>query len=83
MAVRDAGSCSLLVQVKFRLALWRATVNGQPAQTFGCSQVWTCVPVPAGDSIVDLRAELPWPLPVLSLVGLVTIAGLAWVGRKR
>ncbi len=83
MAVRDAGSCSLLVQVKFRPALWRATVNGQPAQTFGCSQVWTCVPVPAGDSIVDLRAELPWPLPVLSLVGLVTIAGLAWVGRKR
>ncbi len=82
VAVRDAGSCSLLLQVKHRPALWRATVNGQPAQTLGCAEVWTCVPVPAGDSTVELEARLPWPLPVRSLAGLVALAGLAWVGRK-
>lgn len=82
VAVSDSGSCSLLLQVKHRPALWRATVNGQPAQTLGCAEVWTCVPVPVGDSMVELEARLPWPLPAQSLAGLVALAGLAWVGRK-
>lgn len=78
----SAGSCSLLVQVKYRPALWRATVNGQPAQTLPCAEVWTCVPVPAGESTVELRAAVPWPVRALFSGGLVALAALAWVGRK-
>lgn len=82
VTVSDSGSCSLLLQVKHRPRLWWARVNGQPAQSFRCAEVWTCVPVPAGDSSVELEAGLPRPALALSLAGLVALAGLAWLGRK-
>ncbi|HPC82133.1 MAG TPA: hypothetical protein P5234_01605 [Thermoanaerobaculaceae bacterium] len=82
VAVHGSGSCSLLVQVKHRPALWQATVDGQRAQTFRCAEVWTCVPVAAGDSLVELRAAVPWPLAALSAAAAIAAAALTWVGRK-
>lgn len=75
--------CSLRLLVKHRPALWRATVNGQPAQTLPCADVWACVPVTPGDSLVELRASLPWPVVLAPCAGLAVIAALCWVGRKQ
>ncbi|MBZ5589957.1 MAG: YfhO family protein [Acidobacteriia bacterium] len=49
----------LVVQVKYRPRLFKATVNGSPVQTERVDGVWTGVPLPSGTSHVVLEAELP------------------------
>ncbi|MCU0292456.1 MAG: hypothetical protein MUF10_10800 [Thermoanaerobaculaceae bacterium] len=80
--VTASGPCTVLVQVKYRPALWQARVNGQAAQVLPCAEVWSCVPVSRGASTLELSARLPWVVKALALSGLLAIAGLAWVGRK-
>jgi len=59
IAVHASQASNLVVQVKHRPRLWRATVNGRPAATTAARDVWTAVPVPPGDSHVVLRAAIP------------------------
>lgn len=80
--VTASGPCTVLVQVKYRPALWQARVNGQAAQVLPCAEVWSCVPVSRGTSTLELSARLPWVVKALALSGLLAMAGLAWVGRK-
>ncbi len=72
----------LVVQVKYRPLLWRATVNGQPTATVRADLVWTGVPLSAGRSQVRLQARLPaWTL-VVSLLGCCGIVALL-TGRRK
>lgn len=80
--VTASGPCTVLVQVKYRPALWQARVDGQAAQVLPCAEVWSCVPVARGASRIELSARLPWAVKALALSGLLAMAGLAWVGRK-
>ena len=67
----------LVVQVKFRPALWRVTVNGKPATCQRVDGVWTGVAVPAGLSRVAMRVRLPlavWLAAVGSLMALAVLA---------
>jgi hypothetical protein len=73
----------LVIQIKHRPALWRATVNGMPAATERVDYVWTGIAVPAGVSRVILRARLPLGIWLPACVGLVALAALAWPRRKR
>ena len=72
---------TLVVQVKHRPGIWRATVNGSPVATSGADAVWTAIPVPAGSSRVVLAAALPTPVWLASLAAAVII-GLLWLGRR-
>lgn len=72
----------LVVQVKYRPALWRATVNGASAAVERCNQVWTGFRVPAGGSRVVVEARVsPWAWSVAGLA-LAAIALVA-VPRRR
>ena len=71
----------LVVQVKHRPRLWRATVNGQRVPTVRADLVWTGIPLVAGRSQVTLEARVPgWTL-VASLLGCCGI--VAWLARRR
>lgn len=80
--VATSGPCTVLVQVKYRPALWQARVNGQPAQVLPCAEVWCCVPVSRGAAKIELSATVPLAVKALALGGLLAVVGLAWVGRK-
>jgi hypothetical protein len=49
----------LVAQVKYRPALWHATVDGGAAATTCVDGVWTAIVVPAGISRVVLEASVP------------------------
>ncbi len=49
----------LVAQVKYRPALWRASVNGATVATTRVDGVWTALEVPAGTSRVVLEARVP------------------------
>jgi hypothetical protein len=73
----------LVVQVKFRPALWRVTVNGVPAACERVDGVWTGVPLPAGPSRVQMRARLPLAIWLVACAGLVALGSLILPRRKR
>jgi len=72
----------LVVQVKYRPALWRASVNGMRVTTERADYVWTGVHVPAGVSRVQLQARLPLAVRLPALAGIVALASLAWPRRR-
>jgi hypothetical protein len=73
----------LVIQVKYRPALWRAAVNGGHLPSERVDGVWTAVPVPAGTSKVTLRAQLPLAVWIPAFAGLVAVAILALARRPR
>jgi len=81
--VEAAQARLLVIQVKHRAALWRATVNGRRAATERVDHVWTGVPVPAGVSHVILRARLPLGVWLPACAGLIALVALAWPRRER
>jgi hypothetical protein len=80
--VRCERPAFLVAQLKFRPALWRATVDGKPVATERVDGVWTGVPVPAGTSRVDLEAALPAWTWALTSAGLAAVALAAWPRRR-
>ena len=75
--VEATAAARLEVQLKYRPALWHATVDGRSVASEPCDQVWTAVPVPAGRSSVVLEAALPrwvWAAPLLGVVVLGAVA---------
>lgn len=72
----------LVVQVKFRPALWHVTVNGRPAAGQRADGVWTGVAVPAGRSQVAMRARLPLAVWLTAGGALLALGVLALPGRK-
>ncbi len=72
----------LVAQVKYRPALWRASVNGAAAATTRVDGVWTALEVPAGTSRVVLEARVPaWAWGGAG-GGLVALALLALPRRR-
>lgn len=80
--VNAARPAHLVVQVKHRPRLWHCTVAGRPAATSVADGVWTGVEVPAGASQVTLRAGLPAAVWSVGGLGVLTVLGLAVVGRR-
>ncbi len=80
----EAGGPRLAVaQVKYRPALWRATVDGTPVRTVAVDGLWTGIPVPGGPVHVTLAAVVPawtWGIGLTALLALVT---LAVMGERR
>ena len=72
----------LVVQLKFRPALWRATLDGKPVATERVDGVWTGVEVPAGTSRVRFDASLPGWTWAVAGAALAVIAFAAWPGRR-
>jgi hypothetical protein len=73
----------LVIQIKHRPALWRATVNGKRVASERVDFVWTGIPVPAGASRVVLRARLPFTIWFPACAGLLALVALAWPRRER
>jgi hypothetical protein len=73
----------LVIQIKHRPALWRATVNGRRVASERVDFVWTGVPVPAGASRVVLRARLPFAVWFPACAGFLALVALAWPRRER
>lgn len=83
VAVAAETAAFLVVQVKYRPLLWRATINGRPVATVAADRVWTGVPLLAGRNEVVLAARLPlWAL-LMSSLGVVALAALLVAGRKQ
>jgi hypothetical protein len=82
ISVHAPQASTLIVQVKYRPGLWRATVDGRPAATQVALGVWTAVPVPGGDSRVVLRAAIPASLWVLSAAAVIMVVLLALYRRS-
>ncbi len=72
----------LVIQIKHRPALWRATVNGTRVASERVDFVWTGVSVPAGASRVVLRAGLPFAVWFSTCAGILTLVALAWPRRE-
>jgi len=79
----------LLVLAEVYESGWQAAVNGQPAEILPTFHALRGIPVPAGDSTVELRYA-PWSLRLglavtgLALVGMVgsfAVAGWSWARR--
>jgi hypothetical protein len=81
--VEAAQAGLLVIQIKHRPALWRATVNGKRAATERVDYVWTGVPVPAGASRAIMRARLPLRIWLPACAGLIALVALAWPRRER
>jgi hypothetical protein len=80
----EAGRPALLVvQVKFRPALWHVTVNGTPATCERADGVWTGIAVPAGRSEVAMRVRLPLAVWLAAGGGLLALGALALPRRKQ
>lgn len=62
-----ASSAALLMLSEIWDPGWSATVNGQPAPVLEVNHMFRAVPVPAGDSSVELRYDAPWLLPSLAI----------------
>lgn len=73
----------LVIQIKYRPALWRATVNRKRVASERVDFVWTGVPVPAGASRVVLRARLPFAVWFPAWAGALALLALAWPRRVR
>ncbi len=82
ISVRAPRTSTLIVQIKHRPGLWRASVNGRPVSVAVAQGVWTAVPVPAGDSRVVLRAAIPAAVWVLSAAAVIMAALLAAYRRS-
>jgi hypothetical protein len=82
VAVQAAQASTLVVQVKHRPALWRATVDGKAAVTALAQGVWTSVHVPAGASRVVLRAAVPPAVWSLAAAAVIMTALLALFRRS-
>ncbi len=67
----------LVAQVKYRPALWRASVNGNAVETTRVDGVWTALEVPAGTSRVVLEARVPvwaWAFAAVALALLALLS---------
>ncbi|HQT93455.1 MAG TPA: hypothetical protein PLB88_00690 [Thermoanaerobaculaceae bacterium] len=80
--VRCDRAALLVAQVKYRPALWRATVNGGVAATTRVDGVWTAIEVPAGTSRVVLEARVPVWAWAFAGGGLAVLALLSLPGRR-
>ncbi len=81
VAVTSQVPAILVLQVKYRPLLFRATVNGRAVATERVESVWTGIPVAAGRSEVVLAARVPtWTLSAPSM-GALLLLGLVISGR--
>ncbi len=84
IAVSSPAPALLLAQVKYRPALWSATVDGMAVDTVRADEVWTGVAVGSGSHTVRLRAQLPariWALSAAALAAGLLLALWGWRGR--
>jgi hypothetical protein len=80
--VETRADALVVVQVKRRPRLWRATVNGRGVATEAIDGVWTGIAVPAGSSHVVLRARLPLGAWAPAAFGVLALVGLAFPWRR-
>jgi hypothetical protein len=80
--VETRADAMVVVQVKRRPRLWRATVNGRRVTTDSVGGVWTGIAVPAGDSNVVLRARLARGAWVPAAFGVLALVLLAFPWRR-
>ena len=72
----------VVAQLKYRPALWRATVNGTAAAATRVDGVWTAIAVPAGTSRIVLEARVPVWAWAFAGGGLAVLALLSLPGRR-
>lgn len=72
----------LVAQLKYRPALWRATVDGTAVAATRVDGVWTAVGVPAGSSRVVFEARVPVWVWAVTGGGLAVLALLSLPGRR-
>ena len=84
VGVSSPAPALLLARIKYRPSLWSATVDDVAVHTVRGDEVWTGVPVPAGDHTVRLGARLPariWTVSAAALAGGLLLALWGWRGR--
>jgi hypothetical protein len=83
LGVATSAPALVVVQVKYRPALWRATVDATSVPIERVDSVWTGIAVPAGVSHVVLRARLPLGVWLLACGGLLALSALTFSWRRR
>jgi hypothetical protein len=83
LGVATSAPALVVVQVKYRPALWRATVDANPVSIERVDSVWTGIAVPAGVSHVVLRARLPLSVWLLACGGVLALSALTFPWRRR
>jgi hypothetical protein len=74
---------TLVVQIKYRPRLWRASVDGAAVETTAADRVWTAVPVGAGRTSVELAAAVPAAVWLPAVLAAIMMALLAIPRRAR
>jgi hypothetical protein len=74
---------TLVVQVKYRPALWRAKVDGRPVGVQPFDVIWSAIRLGPGRHDVVFAARLPAGVWLASAAGLLALACLVVMGRPR